>query len=166
MSEVNPVLFHRRLRKLLDFWQNATAGDVETRRFLNTGGLLFVTGDQHHLYSDTLTIHRYLLGIDLYLTLTFITPEKVTFLCSPHQAKKLKPLEKINKSFGADVTVSILVKSSHPGPTTKAVNKLILAMENTVQDGKRLGSCTNAIFDRDYGVGEEMSFYNQLLASF
>ncbi|KAH9814734.1 FACT complex subunit-domain-containing protein [Melampsora americana] len=162
MSDVklNPIVFHRRLRTLLDLWKNATEDEVETLPFLSTGGLLLVAGnaDETNPYRKTGALQTYLLGYEFPSTLIFITPQTVTFLCSEGKAKILKPLEDPNNASKSDVTVKVLVKSKDPDQATEAMSKVIQAMGDAVQDGKKLGCLT-----KDKYSGKFVDEWNKFL---
>ncbi|EGG02438.1 uncharacterized protein MELLADRAFT_78789 [Melampsora larici-populina 98AG31] len=144
MSEVNPVVFHRRLGKLLDLWKNATEADAETLPLLTTGGILLVSGNTDEIpYPKSYELQKYLFGSIFSSTLIFITLENITFLCSEQKAERLRTLVSDSNIVGAAVTVSVLVRSKEPGQSTKLLKEVGLAMSKVAEDGMKLGCFTN-----------------------
>ncbi|KAI7889566.1 FACT complex subunit-domain-containing protein [Mucor mucedo] len=91
--------FHRRARYLLTKWKN----DAEL--FQHVDAIALIQGDDNYEnpYVKTLTLQTWLLGTPCHQSVTIITPEKITFVCSHKRASSLESLKQGEKQIPIEI---------------------------------------------------------------
>lgn len=137
-------LFYRRLNVLIERWQNDTDSDME--KLQSSGGILLLAGntDESNPYKKTGALQTFLLGYEFPSTLSFITCDSVTFLCSEGKAKILNSLVKPSSNrmpsdINLDFNVKVIVKPKDPGAATAAMESVLESMIEVTSENKKIG---------------------------
>ncbi|WAR64006.1 hypothetical protein PtB15_16B165 [Puccinia triticina] len=163
--KLNVALFYRRLNVLIKSWKDANEPDVE--KLQSTGGIILVAGntDESNPYKKTGALQTFLLGYEFPSTLTFITHDSVTFLCSESKAKILAPLAKppsdaLGPDENLDIDVKVIVKPKDSAGSTSAMETVLSSMEEVVSKDQKIGRLL-----KDKYTGKFVDEWNAFLKS-
>lgn len=116
------------------------------------GAILLVAGnsDEANPYRKTGALQTFLLGYEFPSTLTVLTPDSITFVCSEGKAKLLLPLAEKAKG----IKVEVKVKTKDAAQTKELFDGIV----DTIQGaGKSLGTLPKDKYAGKFVVGPQSS---------
>ncbi|KAH9440953.1 hypothetical protein MJO29_015316 [Puccinia striiformis f. sp. tritici] len=142
--KLDVALFYKRLHLLIKSWKDAAEPDGE--KLHATGGILLVAGntDESNPYKKTGALQTFLLGYEFPSTLTFITQDSITFLCSESKAKILTTLanptsEQLGLDDNPKINVQVIVKPKDPAAAASAMETVLASMEEVASRDQKIG---------------------------
>ncbi|POW03010.1 hypothetical protein PSHT_11849 [Puccinia striiformis] len=122
------------------------AAEPDGEKLHATGGILLVAGntDESNPYKKTGALQTFLLGYEFPSTLTFITQDSITFLCSESKAKIHTTLanptsEQLGLDDNPKINVQVIVKPKDPAAAASAMETVLASMEEVASRDQKIG---------------------------